>query len=138
KELRLAENMSLEEAFQEADKSYKSALRAHNEALQGNNNLRTRYEAMLQEARNYQPPTKDHEEFKKFMVSQLEETIKFDCSYSELEAPKKQTPKQYKAQLIASAKWNVDYHKKGWDKEVVCARERTKWVQALVRSLPNK
>ena len=136
--LQKAKNMTLEEATREAERDYKSALRSHNKAQQSNADLHGRYEAMLQKARNYQSPTKDHDNFKKFMVDQLEESLKFDCSYSKVKAPQKQTPKQYQAQLIKQAKHDVAYHQKEWKEEVKHARKRTKWVQALMRSLPKE
>ena len=136
--LQRAQSMTLEQTAREAEREYQSAVKSHSEALQRNADLRGRYEAMLQRAKKWEAPTKDHENLKGYMISQLEESIKFDCSYSEVEAPQKQTPEQYIAQLVKSAKHDVAYHQKGWKKEVKSARERTKWVQALVRSLPKE
>lgn len=59
-----------------------SGLRYNFEAIEREQKLRVRYEAMLKEARAYQPPTTEHENFKKFMIEQLESSLKFDCGGS--------------------------------------------------------
>ena len=37
------------------------------------------YEDALKEAKAYQPPTPEHENYKKFMIEQIEESIEWDC-----------------------------------------------------------
>ncbi len=40
---------------------------------------RKRYETMLEQVNAWTPPTEDHVNFKKFMISQIDESIRFDC-----------------------------------------------------------
>ena len=136
KTLKRAESMTLEQAAREADREYQSSMKNYEESQTKNHDLRARYESMLGQVANWEAPTPDHQGLKDFMTSQLEESIKFDCY--EVEAPQKQTPKQYKAELIKSAKWNVAHHGKEWKEEVNSARERTEWVQALLKALPKE
>jgi len=139
KELKRAQSMSLKQAVKEAKKEYELEMREFRKGKRENNQTRRNYESMLEKARNYQPPTPDHVNFRDFMVSQLEESIKFDCSgdYYD-EPPKKQTGAQYKANLIERAKEDIAYHRKEHRAKVKRATERTGWVRALKDSLPEE
>jgi hypothetical protein len=138
-ELKRAESMSLEEAEQEAEREYKLSLREFNRGKKENTQTRKNYESILEQARTWQPPTKDHIGLRDFMVSQLEESIKFDCggSYYD-EPPQKKTGEEYKAGLIESSQRDVAYHGEEYKKEVQRAKERTDWVKALKGSLPKE
>ena len=99
-----------------------------------------RYEAMLTQVQAWTPPTVDHEEMKKFMFDQIEQSIGFDCNddptkyYIVME----ETPQEWKASLIAKAKHGIEYHSKEWEHEQKRTRERNEWNKALFASLPEK
>jgi hypothetical protein len=98
---------------------------------------KSRYEAMLQSARAWLPPSKDHDEFKKFMVSQLEESIRFDCGslYTEKDD---YSPVEWYDKQVADCERNIEYHKKEAEAEEARTAGRRKWITDLFQSLGVK
>lgn len=99
--------------------------------------LRDRYEAMLNEVKAWQPPTPDHEGLRKFMVEQLEESIRFDCSSKFDEPPVREPTGAWFTQQVQKAQHDLDYHVEENAKEVARTAERNAWVRALKESLPS-
>lgn len=99
---------------------------------------RQRYEAMLDQARAYEPPTPDHENFKATMIAQLEQSINFDCGSYEPSVPEELPVAEYRAAKIAEAEREIAYHEKEFAKEVERCEQRTAWVQALRGSLASR
>ncbi|WP_022886396.1 hypothetical protein [Glaciibacter superstes] len=97
--------------------------------------MRARYEAMLVQVEAWEPPTQEHQGLRDFMLQQLRESIKFDCSTRYLTEPEVQSVDEFRAQELAAAQWSVDYHAEGWAKEQERAASRTAWVRALRASL---
>ncbi len=98
---------------------------------------RRRYEAMLNRALLWSPPTPDHLELRDFMIRQLRESIEFDCSKSSLEEvdPSNFTPAQWLADQMAKAHWEIAYHTKEAADEQRRTDERNNWIAELRRSL---
>lgn len=96
---------------------------------------RKRYELMLTQARAYTPPTKDHEEFAKFLVSQLEESIAFDCSEHEWSVPPLVPVETWLQENLTSLKDDIQRYEKLHRDEVRRTAERNKWVRDLKESL---
>lgn len=97
--------------------------------------LRRKYNAMLAEARAWNPPTPDHVGMRDFMVEQINESIKFDCS-SRYDTPEILLDgNAWLAQKRAAAMRDVEYHSQENAKEIARAAERTEWVKALRFSL---
>jgi hypothetical protein len=94
---------------------------------------RERYEAMLEKARAYVPPSVDHEGYAKFLVTQLEESIRFDCH--EYEEPVFMTTDDWLAQRIASTERNIAYHTEQHAEEVERTEGRNRWIAQLRESL---
>ena len=138
RELRRAENMSLEEAEREVNQQYKSDILEFNKGKKTNAQTRINYESMLEQVRNWQPPTKDHVGLRDFMISQLEESIESDCggSYYD-EPPKKQTGEEYRTSLIEYAQESIARHKDRFNKEVQDAKQGNEWLRALKDNLPK-
>lgn len=112
------------------------------ERIEKNRALRAKYESMLLKVQNWLPPSKDHVELKQFMISQITESIDFDCkndyNYRELEKAKKTTPLEYYQQMLDSIVWNVEYHDKESVKEFDRTFERNNWITQLFESLDLK
>lgn len=124
-----------DDAKERGAKRYNEAALKHwVERVQKDKELKVRYEMILAEAKDWTPPTDEHQNFKKFMVSQLEESIKFDCD-DDIEKPKPLTPKQWHKDQIEKAEWDVRYHSKEYAEEVKRCTERTAWVRDLRESL---
>ena len=131
--------MSTEKAKMLLEKEYETTHKHAKEMINERNTLRKRYESMLAKVKAWQPPTKDHDNFKKFMVEQLEKSIEWDCDvkyYKEqLEAPR-QSPKEWLADMVSQAKRDIEYHTKHLSTDKIRSQERADWIQALMKSVP--
>ena len=128
--------MRNDEAERLANKDYVSQLESHAEYVEKNRALSVKYGGMLAKVAKWQSPSSDHDNYRDFMISQSEESLQHDCGY-EHEAPKKLTGAEYRSNLVERAKRDMGYHKKEFASEVKRAKERAKWVQDLVSSLPK-
>lgn len=97
---------------------------------------REAYEAMLAKAVAWKAPTPDHENLRKFMREQIEQSINFDCDgdYDTKQA-ERLTAEAWAAGLRNKLARDVDYHEKNYADEVSRAAKRTEWVRALLASL---
>jgi hypothetical protein len=101
--------------------------------------LKKKYKAMLEKAKKFDPPTKEHVNFKNFMISQLNESMDFDCDYSH-------SQKELNEALTYTGGYNfeiwemnqltmlardIEYHKKEQAEENERACTRTDWVKTL-------
>jgi len=105
----------------------------------------SKYKAMLEQVRDWTPPTTDHEDFKKFMIDQLDQTIRFDGSGStywsdQLESLKKKLddPLAYFNEEVQKARDEVEYHKRHWAEDLARAENATRWLRNLRDSLKEE
>ncbi|HUW00859.1 MAG TPA: hypothetical protein VMW08_00775 [Acidimicrobiales bacterium] len=97
-----------------------------------------RYEAMLAKVEAWTPPTLGHRELKTFMVDQLTESIRFDCStlYPADGDPKRaMSPEEYRAMRRTTITDQLERARDEWVKEQRRASDRTRWVNDLRASL---
>lgn len=125
--------MSLDEAEKLANREYIKSLEEGFKSATQDQGLVVKYAEMLSQIAKWQAPTKNHEELRNFMISQLEESVKFDCYLRD--PPKKMGGEEYKASLIESAQWDIHYHSKEHKKELKYTRQRNEWVKRLKASL---
>lgn len=124
------------EAGKECEKEYKQAVRYEASSAKKNDELRQKYEAMLIQVKSWTPPTSEHQGLKDFMIEQISSSIKFDCSHTpEHYKPKQKTAQRWLKEKIEGARKNIVYHKKEYDAEVQRCKERTDWVNQLIKSL---
>lgn len=98
---------------------------------------RQRYEAMLAKARAYVPPTAEHKEYAKFLISQLEESIKFDCGdYQEAE-PKMLDAATWKRKRIDELTNEIEYHREHQAEEIDRKNRANAWIKAVRDSVAN-
>ena len=97
----------------------------------------SRYNAMLGKAKAFKAPTPDHAEYAKFLVSQLEESIRFDGGgdYYEKQLEETQTFDDWCVSKKRSLLHDIKYHEKGMKEEIERTEKRNKWVQDLKASL---
>ena len=137
--LRELELMDAETAQARADAAAKKDMAYHTKAIADSLVLRGKYEAMLESAQAYIAPSDDHREFKAFMVSQIKDSIKFDCGSDYHQRQIAQMNHQTGAEWIADQRANlqreVEYHSGGLAAERERAAERTAWVKQLKESL---
>lgn len=128
-----AEAWTDEDAAREAGRDYAKALAAYRESERKRLALKQRYEAMLDQVLAWEPPTDDHVNLKTFMVEQLQESIRFDCT--PLPEPTREDPATYKARQVKRHTESIAYHAREHAAEIARAEGRTQWVSALRQSL---
>ena len=101
--------------------------------------LLTKYKNMLEKVRAWSPPTEEHQNLKRFMIEQIESSIKFDCDVEywtrQLNSVVLDKWQHFKGEQIALVIENIAYHEKEYEKEVERARKNSEWVNALRESL---
>ena len=101
--------------------------------------LRNKYEAMLQKVYNWNPPTPDHENLKKFMIEQINQSIQHDCetkyTMERLTTLSKANPLDKYNDALQHAYKNVEYHETELYKEQARVADSNKWIVALYDSL---
>ncbi len=103
-------------------------------------NQRITYENMLNKVFDWNPPTVDHQKLKKFMIDQIEDSIKFDCSNFDnyYDTPtERQTVNVWRNNRIDILKNSIKYNKKLYIEEVKRAKSKTDWLMALRNSLKD-
>lgn len=131
-----AEKWSDEDAEKEVKRDFDKNVRSFKGECKRIEKIKQAYLAMLKQVENWVPPTNGHEELKSFMIDQLVESIKFDCSYSPT-MPERLSGEQYRAQLINWARREIEYETKCHIEEVSSVREQNEWLRALRLSLNN-
>lgn len=125
--------------WQEAEAAWRhEQTKATVDAIEKAGALRVRYERMLAEVQAWVPPTSEHQGLKDFMVQQLTESIKFDCSTTYLDIPPKRSWQDFKAQRIAEAEKSLKRSHEGWAEELERTESRNKWVRDLRLSLDSE
>ncbi len=98
---------------------------------------RLRYEPMLEQARAYTPPTEDHQGLADFMVSQLEESIKWDCGLENDPKPQKPSLETWKLDKIRNLEESIVRDDKSQAEEDERTAGRNLWVSQLRESLES-
>lgn len=95
-----------------------------------------RLDEMTAKVQAWQPPTKDHEEMKKFMLEQLE-ISKNSTSFTEneLEKEKAKDPIAYYMETIDSINWGMEFDQKHLLAATKRNQEKNEWLQQLRQSL---
>jgi hypothetical protein len=120
---------------QEAEKAYTEAVASYYTRKHEREEQRAKYEAILAQAHAWQPPTSDHTGLKEFMVEQIEESIRFDCSGGDDPEPVRLTPEDWHAKRVAEVRWTVGYCEQHHRDEVERTHSRNCWIDALRKSL---
>lgn len=106
----------------------------HENELARDAEISGRYKAMLEKVSTWEPPTSEHVELKKFMQSQLEESIRFDCGFSrEMVLP---TEAEWFVARMDDARRSLAYYRKEQAAEIERVRGHNEWLANLRKSLP--
>lgn len=134
KRLSFIEGLSLEEAHKECEDEYISELGDYNKTISDKNELKEKYNIMLNEVNSWTPPTDEHKGLKDFMVKQITESIDWDCKvYSKRPTPK--NAELWIAEQKESILKDIVYHETEYEKEVKRCKDRSEWVRKLKISL---
>lgn len=118
------------------DREYEENVAAATKIADENELTLQRYKAMLAVAKAFQPPSPKHEEYAKFLVSQLEESIQWDCDTSPLKEMKTQVSfEEWVSKKLERLRWTVDYHCKHYREELERTAARNKWVAQLKEAI---
>lgn len=135
------QTISLEDVQKTLDKEYNEGVKFATEAIQNKNLLLQRYSKVLKQVKNWNAPSPDHEGFKKFMIRQLEDSIKFDSNtqyYFERLSQKKQSAEEYLKLKIEEIKHNIKYHTEHWERDQENYKKLITWIDQLEDSVPRK
>ena len=133
------QKMTLAQAKAERDRERERAQKNAKESLAEKLQSRKRYERMIKLVEAWSPPTSEHKGLKEFMLSQLNDSVKFDCNndyYEDLLKKKMVSPKEWLAAAIADAKYSIDYHSKKAREEHEDTLKRIEWIMQLQHSVP--
>lgn len=121
----------------EATKAHAQAVASNGAALKDCSAQRVKYDAMLDQVKAWVPPTPDHQGMKDFMIQQITDSVKFDCSesYYHDNAPKNIGGAAWREKQLAESARSITYHLEGHEKEVTLANQRNKWIADLRKSL---
>lgn len=82
------------------------------------------------------PPSSEHQGLKDFMISQLEESIRFDKMIDETFTKVNEvTGREWLQKQIALCLWDVEYHTENNLKEIARVGKRNLWIKQLRESL---
>jgi len=139
--LKEMKSMSDDVANAKAAEEYARELEAIESGIRKNNDLKSKYGNMLAQVRLWNPPTTEHQGLKDFMVSQINESISFDCGglyYSDrAKELKRLSAQKWKDKKIKSALCDLDYHQREHNKELERCRTQNEWIDQLYMSLPE-
>ena len=97
--------------------------------------LAGRYLPVLEKAKAWEPPTEDHVEFKKFMIDQLEDSIRFDGADAEREPMERPSFDEWVRDSKKSSERMVSIYAKSMFDAVENAIKSNTWVEVLFDSL---
>ena len=100
-------------------------------------------DSFLEKAKQYVPPTENHQGIAKFMIEQLEKTIEFDCNSnyhidelitidSKIE---KVNADDIRSEMKVKATKDIAYHTKEHEADVKRCREHNQWYEDFIKSL---
>ena len=100
--------------------------------------MKARYEAMLTKVKAWTPPSSDHEGLKTFMIDQLVDSIKFDCTRSSYDTEPVLRPwMERRAELLQDAYRNIEHYAAKIAEENDRVAGRNKWIDDLYESVKD-
>lgn len=93
-----------------------------------------RFSAMLEQVKAWEPPSPQHVNFKKFMVEQLTESIRFADVSGYAPGPV-ESPAKWHAKALSEAERGYQFAVKRASEEVDRVAERREWIRQLQESL---
>jgi len=98
-----------------------------------------RLRAMRNQVKAWTVPTTEHAGLKEFMLQQIDSTLQYDCDpkyqRESLAKLRRKTPNEWKAEQVAKAQKDIDYHHAGNLEEVKRTESRNQWIAQLRASL---
>lgn len=137
--LKNIKKLSLSKCEKLAQKEFKEEANRLNEMIEDSTSLQAKYKEMLEKVTNYVPPTPDHVGLKEFMVSQIKQSMEFDCDVTyykkQLDEVKLLKGEEFKAKEIVNYSRDIAYHQEQFRKEKERVERNNKWISKLRESL---
>ena len=134
--------MSMSEAIEEFTKESEAQIKRCREGIEEKQKQKERYESMIAKVEAWTPPSSEHVGLKEFMLSQLRDSIGFDCSgrYYEdaLRDLQSKTPEDWLEQQKEAVNRNLEYYTNSLKKESERVEGRNLWKTQLFESLGKK
>ena len=127
--------MKIKTADREARKEYDEEIDRRMKTLEDKLELNLQYSDMLAKVKAWTPPTPDHEELKGFMIQQITESAKWDCSTDNSPPPPLLTGVEWRQKKVDEAAKDIEYHTKAHAEEVKRVKGRNTWVRNLRESI---
>jgi len=115
------------------DDEYEERTKVYQEHLEKQKMLTIRYDDMLRRVESWEPPTNDHEDLKKFMIQQINDS-KPSEKYG-MSKPTKLSVKEWRSNKRESLIEDIKYYGDKYKKEVTNCEWSTRWIQDLRDSL---
>jgi hypothetical protein len=118
----------------------KETIADYEKSIKEKNELKKRYSDILEKAKNWQPPTKEHERLKAFMIEQLTDSRSFDCGgldyyEHEIKVVSAMTYKDYVTKKLTEHNRSIERHKEYEARDINNIKQRNKWIKDLYDSL---
>lgn len=118
------------------DSEYEASMKYYLDSVAKSKVAKYNLESLYSKVKDWTPPSGEFDNFKKFMLEQLQTTINHDCTvYSD--KPKKQSIDNYRKMRISMAQRDIEYHIKQYHEEVTRVALRNKWIKELRDSINN-
>lgn len=144
REIELAESLTEEEYLVKERTLIKEELSSVEDSILKKREKFKKLEKMLEEARDWNPPTDEHQNFKSFMIDQLNQTIIFDADVEYYEKRREELlyrfgeildGKEIKEKTLDSLRSSLAYHTKSHQEELERCEKSSKWVTDLLDSI---
>lgn len=136
-EKRLAELIAMPESerleFSKAEARQDSSRNA--ETLHEMREQNERLQKMKAAVDEWEPPTPDHSGLKKFMLQQIEVSVRDESHLTDRGQASSQDPMERYAQALEFAEHSLEYSKESLEQEIARVAARNAWVKALRDSL---
>lgn len=136
KELEITQQITFADAESKARAEHRDKTEHNKKQIAEHKELERKYNDMLEKVKNWSPPTSEHQELKNFMISQITQSIEFDCDASYYSTPEKlSTREEWITGKIDRLIKDMDYHTEEHKKEIERVAERNEWVRQLWDSI---
>lgn len=145
KSLEFIKNMSDKDILQSHTTYLSSELEYYESDLNRIRESKSRIEKILEEAKSWEIPSEDHQEFKEFMIDDLEEGLKKGCDEShhlkrieEIKEELKMDANSVRERILKGATEDMERQKKDIETEKQLASDSNLWVEKIIESFNKK
>jgi len=128
--------MSADDVLTESLAANNEARRRHREYEAEDQRRLERHQAMAAKVEKWRPPTREHVEYKQFMLQQLE--VSSQHLGSTLDLPAMPIGEEWRAKRLSDLQSQLAQNQRNRDQEIERTAGRQKWLDALLASLPGE